>query len=178
MRKQRERERPSCDVWERTHITKRKTNRPNKKETTCEKYWRRKKRRLSTSEARGSLSSPSNQLIFPCLCYWSLLYKPLPPTSSRRTHPNSKYSIYLFLSFACFRFISIGNWEVSCSFWARRLCYCHQFYSYFRLSELKIQATAITVSTDRAICFCWPVASLSCHVTRQAESLFWLLNVF
>jgi hypothetical protein len=51
----------------------RKTNR---KKTTCEKYWRRKKRRLSTSEVRSALSSPSNQLIIPCLCYWSLLCAP------------------------------------------------------------------------------------------------------
>ena len=36
---------------------------------------------MSTSEVRGALPSPSNQLIFPCLCYWSLLYAPLFPLS-------------------------------------------------------------------------------------------------
>jgi hypothetical protein len=56
------------------HITK--ATQTNRQKTTRGKYWRRKKRRLSTSEACGMLSSPSNQLIFPCLCYWSLLYTP------------------------------------------------------------------------------------------------------
>ena len=58
---------------------------------------------MSTSEARGALSSPSNQLIFPCLCYWSLLYTPfclLPLAELIRT-VNTVYNLFfcLLLSF-------------------------------------------------------------------------------
>jgi hypothetical protein len=64
--------------------------------TTRERYWRKKKRRLSTSEARGALSSPSNQLIFPCLCYWSLFYIPfLSPLSQLIRRVNTERDVRL-----------------------------------------------------------------------------------
>jgi hypothetical protein len=68
----------------------------NRQKTARERYWRKKKRRLSTSDARGALSSPSNQLIFPCLCYWSLLYIPfLSPPSQLIRRVNTERDIGL-----------------------------------------------------------------------------------
>jgi hypothetical protein len=68
----------------------------NRQKTVRERYWRKKKRRLSTSEARGALSSPSNQLIFSCLCYWSLLYIPfLLPLSQLIRRVNTERDIGL-----------------------------------------------------------------------------------